>query len=72
MLAFDCGRKFRIDMITPEAPADDLARIRVGTSALAVGRCSSSHIRCGIAVERPFEYRGFVLGWVLWAEAEAQ
>jgi hypothetical protein len=38
MLFLNCGGKFRIDVITPEAPTDDLTRIRVGASALAMQR----------------------------------
>jgi len=62
---------FRVHVIAPKAPADDLADVSVRTSALAMGGCPlrfiKRQLRQSAIVRHGFEHPDFVLGWVVGA-----
>jgi hypothetical protein len=57
---------FRVHVVAPQAPTDDLACVHVITSASAMGhpalRFVISDVRCGVAVEHCLENSDFLLG----------
>jgi hypothetical protein len=65
---------FRVHVITPKAPTNDLADVGIGTPALATGRCPlpfiKRQLRQSAIVRHDFEYSGFVLGGMVGARTK--
>jgi hypothetical protein len=62
---------FRVHVVAPQAPTDDLTCVDVITAASAMGhralRFVISDVRCGVAVEHCLENSDFLLGFVFGA-----
>jgi hypothetical protein len=65
---------FRVHVVAPKTPTDDLACVNVFTTALAMGHCPllfiKRQLRLSAIVRHGFEYSGFVLGCVVGARTK--